>query len=412
MFQRDLDEEKKQRTNGKEHTAKALSAAWWGVVVLFLAHGLVVASWLSRIPAVQRALHLNNGVLGLTLLSSALGAVTTIQISGYLVSRFGSKIVSIASGAAFCFSLILPALAFNAVSLAAALFVYGAVAAAMDVSMNAQGVEVEKQLGQPTMSRFHAMFSLGAMGGAAMGGWAAAHGMSPLPHLTVSCFVNLLAVLAIAPTLIREQEHSDNKEHRLPLNKIPKVLVALSAIGFFILLSEGAMADWTAIYLQQILHAGQGMAAAGYSVFSGAMAVFRLVGDFITARFGPLRTVRGACLVAAAGVLCALAAQTPTWSLPGFALAGIGLSVIIPLVFGAGGHLPGISPGAGIATVTGLGYIGFIVGPPTIGFASQAFTLRYALGFVVLCCLLAAWLAGFMRELEAKKVKDNTIVKV
>jgi hypothetical protein len=103
-------------------------------------------------------------------------------------------------------------------------------------------------------------------------------------------------------------------------------------------------------------------------------------------------------------VLFALLAQTPMWSLPGFAMAGMGLSVIIPLVFGSGGHIPGISPGAGIATVTGLGYVGFIVGPPTIGFASQVFTLRYALGFVVLCCFLAAWLAGFMRGLEAGKI--------
>jgi len=387
-------------------------AAWWGVVVLFLVHGIVVASWLSRIPAVQRALRLNNGVLGLTLLSSALGAVATIQVSGYLVSRFGSKIVSTVSSIAFCFSVILPALAFNALSLAAALFVYGALAAAMDVSMNAQGVEVEKQLGKPTMSRFHAMFSFGAMGGAGVGGAVAAGGISPLPHLTMSCFANLMAVLAIAPTLIREQGHSDHKEHRLPLSKIPKVLVALSAIGFCILLSEGAMADWTAIYLQQILKAGQGMAAAGYSVFSGAMAVFRLLGDFITARFGPLRTVRGACLVAAVGVLFALLAQTPMWSLPGFALAGTGLSVIIPLVFGGGGRIPGISPGAGIATVTGLGYIGFIVGPPTIGFASQALTLRWALGFVVLCCLTAAWLAGFMRELEAGTTNSTEAVSV
>jgi MFS family permease len=377
-------------------------AAWWGVVVLFLVHGLVVASWLSRIPAVQNALHLNNGVLGLTLLSSALGAVTTIQISGYLVSRFGSKIVSTLSGVAFCFSVVLPALAFNALSLAVALFVYGALAAAMDVSMNAQGVEVEKQLGKPTMSRFHAMFSLGAMVGAAAGGAVAARGISPLPHLTVSCFVNIAAVLAIASTLVREQGHSDSKEHRLPFRKIPKVLLALSAIGFCVLLSEGAMADWTAIYLQQVLKAGQGMAAAGYAVFSGAMAVFRLLGDLITARLGPLRTVRGACLVAAAGVLFALLAQTPLWSLPGFAIAGMGLSVIIPLVFGSGGHIPGISPGAGIATVTGLGYLGFIVGPPTIGFASQLVTLRYALGFVALCCFIAAWLAEFMRDLEAK----------
>ena len=105
----------------------------------------------------------------------------------------------------------------------------------------------------------------------------------------------------------------------------------------------------------------------------------------MTTWLGPMRAVRTGCLVAATGLICALSASALLWSLPGFAIAGIGLSVIIPLIFGSGGRVPGVSPGAGIATVTGIGYIGFIVGPPTIGFASQLFTLRYALGLIVLC---------------------------
>jgi MFS family permease len=193
------------------------------------------------------------------------------------------------------------------------------------------------------------------------------------------------------------------QQHRLPFRQIPRVLLALSAIGFCILLAEGAIADWTAVYLRQILSAGPGAAAAGYSVFSGAMAGFRFLGDFITERLGPLRTVRGGCLVAAAGLLSALIAPTPAWSMPGWAATGAGLSVIIPLVFGSGGRVPSVSPGPGIATVTGIGYVGFIVGPPSIGFASQIVTLRYALGIVVVCCLTASMLAGFMRELEAPR---------
>lgn len=371
--------------------------------MLFLVHGLVVSSWISRIPAIQTELRLSNGVLGLALLSSALGAVLTIPGVGYLVSRFGSKRVCIWSSAAFCLSVILPAVAFNALSLAAALFVYGALAAAMDVSMNAQGVEVEAGLQTPTMSRFHGMFSLGAMGGAGIGGAIAARGVSPLSHFLASAVVNLMIVLLAAPLLIEDEQRHGESEHRLPLRKIPKVLLALSAIGFCILLSEGAMADWTAVYLRQVLNAGPGIAAAGYSVFSGAMAVFRFLGDLTTARWGPLRTVRGGCLIAAFGLICALLASKPGWSLPGFAITGAGLSVIIPLVFGSGGRVPSVSPGPGIATVTGIGYIGFIVGPPAIGFASQAVTLRYALFFVVLCCLLAAWLAGYMKLLEPAK---------
>jgi hypothetical protein len=271
----------------------------------------------------------------------------------------------------------------------------------MDVSMNAQGVEIEHALGKPTMSRFHGMFSLGGMVGASIGGFIAARGISPLPHFAVSGVLNALAILAVVPFLLETHGDPQSGEHRLPLNRIPPVLFALSAIGFCILLSEGAMADWTAVYLRQSRHAGEGTAAAGYAVFSASMAIFRFIGDFITARLGPLRTVRTASLLAGFGLTCALAAPKAEWAMPGFAIAGAGFSVIIPLVFGGGGRVKGIKPGAGIATVTGIGYVGFIVGPPAIGFASDLMTLRYALGIVVGCCLVSAILAGSMKVLAA-----------
>ncbi len=387
------------------HSRLALRKAWWSVVVLFLVHGLVVSTWISRIPAVQAKLHLSNAVLGMTLLSSAVGAVLTIPAVGYLISRYGSKRVCIFSSSAFCLAVVLMGLAFDAVSLAGALFVFGALAAAMDVSMNAQGVEVEKGMGRPTMSRFHGMFSLGAMAGAAAGGAVAASG-APVPlHFAASATANLVGVVLVSPLLMRDVSAAVERQHRLPFRQIPKVLLALSAIGFCILLAEGAIADWTAVYMRQVLKAGAGTAAAGYSVFSGAMASFRFLGDFITERMGPLRTVRGGCLVAAAGLISALAAPSPGWSMPGLAATGAGLSVIIPLVFGSGGRVPSVSPGPGIATVTGIGYVGFIVGPPSIGFVSQIVTLRYALGIVVACCLLASLLAGFMRQLEGPPSK-------
>lgn len=392
--------------------SKSTRAGWWGTVVLFLVHGLIVATWVSRIPAVQSALKLSNGILGLTLLSSAVGAISTIPITGWLVSRYGSKKLSTASSLLFCSSVVLLGLAFNTIALSAALFIFGACAAAMDVSMNAQGVEVEKELGAPTMSRFHGMFSLGGMVGAGLGGLAAAHGITVLPHFAMSAAINFLASALVSPFLLDTHQSNMQTAHRLPFNKIPRVLFALSAIGFCCLLSEGAMGDWTAVYLKQVLHAGAGTAAAGYAVFSASMATFRFLGDMITARLGPMLTVRTGSLVAAAGLLWALSMHSPEWSLPGFAAAGAGFSVIIPLVFGSGGRVESISPGAGIATVTGMGYVGFIIGPPAIGFASQLFTLRYALGIVVACCLLSAVLARYMQSLArpgepAKPVEVN-----
>ena len=380
---------------------RSLPAAWWATVVLFLVHGLVVGTWVSRIPAIQSALHLNNGVLGMTLLSSAVGAVCTIPVTSWLLGRFGSRKVTGASSLAFCLAVALPGLAGNAAALAVALFVFGALASAMDVSMNTHGVEVEKLLGRPTMSRFHAMFSLGAMGGAGLGGWVAGEHIRPLVHFMAAGLIAFGAVSGVLALLLKTQRHAAAKA-KWRLRKIPRVLLALSAIGFCILLAEGAMADWTAIYLHQVLHAGPTVAAEGYAAFAAAMALFRLAGDFITARLGPRRTVCVGSVLAATGLLFALAVSGPLWAFPGFVATGAGLSVIIPLVFGGGGRVPSVEPGAGIATVTGLGYIGFILGPPAIGLTAQVSSLRYALGIVVGCCLASALLSREMQSLEPK----------
>ena len=252
--------------------------------------------------------------------------------------------------------------------------------ATMDVAKQSQGVEVEQALGAPTMSRFHAIPASAPWRGAAR--WPAA---ATTRHVRRAAFrsgrfAHALLTTAFAPGMMktgRAPEHA----HRLPFRKIPAGLLAASGIAFCILLSEGAMADWTAVYLRQVLLTGAGTAAAGYAVFSAAMAIFRLLGDAITAHLGNVRTVRTGSLVAGVGVLCVIAAPSPLWAFPGFAAAGAGFSVIVPLAFGAGGRVKNVSPGAGVATVTGLGYIGFLFGPPTIGFIAHALTLRYARGW-------------------------------
>jgi Na+/melibiose symporter-like transporter len=365
--------------------------------VVFLVYGLVVSTWISRIPAVQSAIHLSNFVLGLTLLSSAMGALCVIPPAGMLVGKFGSKRVIVVVSMAFCFSLILPSLAVSAVTLAAALFVFGAVTAALGVAMNSHAVEVEKAMERPTMSRFHGMFSLGGMLGAAAGGAVAARGVGTMTHFAVSAVVNAGALLAIGGLLLDTHDAHKNVDHRLPFRNMPRMLLALSAICFCIFLSEGAMADWTALYLRQVLKAGQGTAAAGYAVFSGAMATMRFLGDMVTARLGPMRAVRNGSLLAAGGLGWALSMRDPGWAMPGFGLAGCGFSIIIPLVFGSAGRVKGVSPGAGIATVSGIGYLAFIAGPPAIGFLSQVMTLRGALLVVMGCCLVSA---GLSREMK------------
>jgi MFS family permease len=252
------------------------------------------------------------------------------------------------------------------------------------------------------MSRFHAMFSIGGMIGAAVGGFVASRQIEPLPHLSLGALAFLAITLATWPLMSEVDEHEAGGAHRLPLRAIPPVLVVLCVIGFCAFLSEGAMADWIAVYLKQVLGAGQGLAATGYAVFSVGMAVFRLSGDWITERLGPTRTVRSAALVAMFGLLLALLMPSAYLALPGFAAAGAGFSVIIPLVFAAGGRVSGVSRGAGIATVSGVGYIAFLFDPPTIGFLSQLSNLRYALFVVVALMGLSAGLSQVMERLGRK----------
>jgi len=374
---------------------------WFGVLALFLIHGLVVSAWISRIPGVQISLHLSNGTLGLALLGMAVGSTSAIPIAGALVNRYGSRKVCTVGTYLFCLALNAPAWAFNAVTLFAALMVLGAAAGIMNVSMNAQGVLVETHFGRPTMSRFHAMFSLGAMIGAAVGG-AIAQARVPIgAHFLASSIFFLLASIGTCRGLLRVSDHAPgHATHHLPLRRIPGVVWALGGIAICVLLSEGAIADWTAVYLRQTFRANLSTAATGYSVFSAAMAVSRFGGDHATMHLGNVRAVRYGSLIAAFGLSCALAAPAAVWAMPGFAAAGIGLSVVVPLVFGSAGRVPGVSAGAGIATVTGLGYIGFLIGPPFIGFAAQLLTLRLALILLVILCLSASMLSGFLSRSE------------
>ena len=381
-------------------SARPVNTAWWAVVSRFLLHGLIVSSWVSRIPSIQARLHLTNAALGLCLLGTAVGSVLAIPFTGWLISRFGSRRVTIWSTAGFSVALAAPVFASSPVSLFCSLLLYGAMAGSNDVSINSQAVAVEAAVGSPTMSRFHAMFSIGGMIGASAGSLAAAHALSPEVHLSAAAALFLALSALTAPFLLDAKESSRQKTPKLQFRRIPAVLVTLTIIGFCLFLSEGAIADWAAVYLKQVLSARSGMAAAGYAVFSTGMAVFRLLGDWITKKFGPVLTVRAAALTAAIGLTWALTARSAEMALPGLGLTGAGFSVIVPLVFSAGGRLKSLPAGAGIALVSGAGYIAFLFGPPLIGFLAQWTSLRAALFLIVALSALAAVLAQAVADSE------------
>ena len=375
--------------------------AFWGVVACFLIHGLVVSTWVSRIAGVKAALHLGDGALGLALLGTAIGSVTAIPLAGALVVRRGSRQIARCTAAGFCLSLVAIPLAYDTATLFVALLFYGAMAGANDVAINAQAVATEKLLGTPTISRFHAMFSIGGIVGASAGAFIAGGGVPPGAHLAIAAAVflgfALPATRLLADTRAQAAGGTGGRAAAPPKGRrLPVALFALSAIGFCIFLSEGAIADWTGVFLHQVLGAGAGLAPVGYAVFSAAMAVFRLSGDAIAVRLGRAATIRCGGAVAAAGLSFALLVHSPYWALAGFAAAGAGFSCIVPLVFAAGGRIPEVSEGAGVATVSGFGYLGFLVGPPAIGFLAELTSLRVGLFLLVLLSAAATALVGLV----------------
>jgi MFS family permease len=372
----------------------SMRAARIAVGGLFFICGVAFACWASRIPQVQAALALSPGTLGAAIAGLGAGSFVAMPVSGWLTVRFGSRPIASWAAIACSASLVLPALAWDAVSLAGALVVFGAAIGVLDVAMNAQAVELEHRVGRPIMSGLHALFSAGGMSGAAIGGVIASWHVPVTVHLTAAAAVLGAAAIALLPSLIETPPPPPGQPGaRLRLSRL---LLGLSVLGACVMIGEGAMADWTPVYLVTVIGTGPGLAASGYAVFSATMMIGRLLGDRLTERVGRVRIVRLGTLLAAAGLAAALLLGTLPAALVGFACVGAGFSVAVPLVFSAAGRLDSRSAGPGLAAVTTAGYLGFLAGPPVIGVVAQAFTLPLALALVVLLALIGAVLAGFV----------------
>jgi MFS family permease len=366
-----------------------LKASRISVSAVFLLHGMIVSNWLSRIPAVQQQLGLRVNVLGVALLGASLGGLIAMSLISRVISRFGSARVTTWASLGFCAALPLPGLAQGAVTLTLFLIVYGAMAGSMDVSMNTQAVELERAVNRPVVVGFHALYSLGGMLGAAMGGLAAARRIPPLQHLPVAALILAVATVFATRRLLVGQKAI---EDRGPRPKIPlKPLIGLAVVAFCVLLGEGAVADWSAVYLNRFT--GQGLAATGYAAFSLMMAAGRFTGDRMRAHLGSVAVVRWGSALAAVGLGVGLAAGNMIPALIGFACAGAGWATTFPIAAAAAGHKTGSRPEAGVAAVTAVGFFAFLISPPLIGFLAEAWTLRAALFVVVALSAIAALLA-------------------
>jgi MFS family permease len=361
-------------------TARSLSRLRTALTLFFALDGFLFAGWVVRIPAIKQQTGATASDLGLALLGVSAGAVVTMTLTGRLCRRHGSHAVTVVTAVLLSLSIALPALTHSPVALGLVLLVFGAAYGGINVAMNSAAVDLVAALRRPVMPSFHAAFSLGGMLGAGLGGLVAGS-LSPATHLLGLAVAGLLLTAAAGPVLLRQPSPAPPEavttadRPRGRAGSRGPVLV-FGVIALCTAYGEGALADWGALHLEQDLHAHPGVAAAGYSLFALTMTVGRLSGTALLERLGQTRTLVAGGATAAAGMVLGALAPSVWAALLGFAVTGLGLANIFPVAVARAGALAGPS---GVATASTLGYGGMLLGPPSIGFLADWFSLPVAL---------------------------------
>jgi MFS family permease len=381
---------------GKSPTLTAtLRRAHRAVSVSFFVCGFGFANWLSRIPTVRMQLQLSDRALGILLLSTGLGSIVAFRFAGAFTRAWGSRKVASWGTVLFCLALSGPPLAPNFFVAVIALFLMGFFSGFMDVGMNTQALEVERQKRQPILSSLHGLCSLGGLMGAGLGALAAFCDVSPAMHL-VSLSLPMAATSFWAGTKLLAAAAPEAKDIEAPGKRFQGFLLVLGAIGFCSSVGEGVMADWVGIYLKEDLTTSIGFAGLGYAFYYLFMVLGRLCCDRLSKWLSPPQIVRFSGLTVALGLLGGLAINTP-WTMIAASMAvGAGLAPIIPTILRASSGVPNVAPSQGLATVATVSYGGFFFGPPVVGFVAEHAGLRLSLGMVVVLAGLLTLLAGWM----------------
>ncbi len=352
--------------------------------IAFFIAGFGVAAWAPLVPYAKARAGLDEATLGLLLLCLGVGSILAMPIAGVLASRFGCRRVLSVGTLLICLALPLLATASSVPLLIAALFIFGAGLGAVDSTVNLQAVIVERASGRNMMSGFHGLFSVGALVGAAGVSALLALGMSPLWAMCVVVALILLALVKAAPHLLPYASESAGPAFAIPHG----VVLFIGVLCFIVFLAEGAMLDWSAVFLTTEKQIGEAYAGLGYAAFALTMTAGRLMGDTVVSRLGARRVIVLGGLFAAAGL--ALATFGPNWevALIGYALVGVGCSNIVPVLYTAVGKQTVMPESIAVPAITTLGYAGILAGPAAIGFVAHASSL--SLAFLLISMLLVS----------------------
>ena len=362
----------------------ALRRARIAVTITFIINGFSAGSFVARIPDFKRILDISNATLGLSLLFVSAGVFLALKPAGKYSAKYGSQPIIFFSTIAIALSYLLLGALFSLTWFWITLFIFGFVLAAQDVSMNAHAVVVEQRAGRRLMSVFHAMFSVGTLFGGILGGVFSQLEITPLTQGSSLALLYIVAALLVRPLFLpaSADTHHFGDEKRA---KHPPIFAILGLFGLFAALSEGAAGDWGGVLARETFGASPFISTLPYIVFCTAMIIGRLSGDYLAHRFGASKVIAAGGVIAGTGLSAGLLIGGIPAIMVAWFLLGIGLSVVIPLMFSAAGTIAltrysgVIAPSEAVAKVSGVSYFGFVIGPPLIGFIADAFELRWTL---------------------------------
>jgi MFS family permease len=361
----------------------------------FFLAGICFASWASRIPDIQAKLQLNSAALGGILLCLPIGLLSSLPIAGFLVAKYGSRIIVMLSSVLYATTLPMLGFANTSTHLMITLFVFGFGGNMLNISINTQAVGTESLYHKPIMASFHGIWSTAGFTGAAVGTLMVRFHVLPPYHYLCITGLACLILFIFSGKLIRKD---GNRNEKQPIFARPdKSILNFGLIAFCSMICEGAMFDWSGIYFLKVVKPGAAWVTVGYTAFMCTMATGRFIGDWVSYRIGMKKMLQLSGILTAGGLLLAVSFPQFITATIGFLIVGAGVSSVIPMVYSAVGKSKVMSPGVAIAAVSTIGYLGFLFGPPFIGFIAQATSLRISFGFIAVMGTMIAVIATRIR---------------
>ena len=353
------------------------------VSTFFFICGFLFANWVARVPEVQDHFGINHSLLGTLLLVISSGAIISMPLSGWMTVNLGSYRITQIFGALASIMVPLMLLSNNYWLVLPFFFFCGFSFGATDVAMNAQAVFVERMYNRPIMSSFHAIFSVGTALGGISGAMFSKFEVPLFEHLTSVAVFSFLAFLTASFFLINDQPDKSQKEASKGFILPNKTIFPIAVLAFCGMTGEGSLNDWSALFMNEVVGQSEDFSAWAFVSFSVAMTIARFSGDALQLKIGKRNLLIFSSLGAILGLSTVLIFATSNLTLLGFFICGLGLANVVPIIYSTAGNMEGLSPSVGIAMATTIGYMGFFVGPPVIGFLSDAFGLTIGLCFTL-----------------------------